>query len=73
MEQFRSYPEAGEPTNAVDGEPEEVQTKDLCYKIEALDSNGRVIRQYEPICVPKWQKEESALLVAGDCSSNCVS
>ncbi len=47
-------------TNAVDITPE-AQTKDLCYKIEALDSKGKVIRVYEPICVPKWQKEESAL------------
>ncbi|MBI5205065.1 MAG: hypothetical protein HZA11_09120 [Nitrospirae bacterium] len=46
--------------NAVDGTPE-AETMDLCYKIEALDSKGKVIRRYEPICVPKWQKEESSL------------
>ena len=48
------------PYNIVDITPE-AQTQDLCYKIEALDSNGKVIRRYEPICIPKWQKEESAL------------
>jgi len=47
-------------TSAVDGTPE-AKTRDLCYKIEALDSNGKVIRRYEPICVPKWQTEEIAL------------
>jgi len=58
IEWERSY--AGEPTNTVDITPE-AQTRDLCYKIEALDSNGNVIRIYEPICVPKWQGEESSL------------
>ena len=27
---------------------------DLCYKVEALDAKGNVIRKYEPICVPKF-------------------
>jgi hypothetical protein len=27
---------------------------DLCYKVEAIDSKGRVIEFYEPICVPKF-------------------
>ena len=59
-------------TNAVDGTPE-AQTKDLCYMIEALDSNGKVIRRYEPICVPKWQIEESALpLTMGSLSDTDV-
>ncbi|MFA4917115.1 MAG: hypothetical protein WC560_10650 [Syntrophales bacterium] len=51
---------AGEPMNEVDI-TSEAETRDLCYKIEALDSSGKVIRRYEPICVPKWQTEESAL------------
>ena len=41
--------------------------------IEALDSNGKVIRRYEPICVPKWQTEESALpLTMGNLSNTDV-
>jgi len=27
---------------------------DLCYKIEAIDANGVVIRFYQPMCVPKF-------------------
>lgn len=27
---------------------------DLCYKVEALDAAGAVIRTYEPICIPKF-------------------
>jgi len=50
---------ATQPKNTVDITPE-AQTQDLCYKIEALDSTGKVIRRYEPICVPKWQKEGSS-------------
>jgi hypothetical protein len=28
--------------------------RDVCYKIEATDKEGTVIRAYEPICVPKY-------------------
>jgi len=31
---------------------------DLCYKVEALDANGRVIELYEPICVLKFVPEK---------------
>jgi hypothetical protein len=27
---------------------------DLCYKVEAIDTEGLVIETYEPICVPKF-------------------
>ena len=27
---------------------------DLCYKVEATDASGAVIRVYQPICVPKY-------------------
>ena len=47
-------------TNAVHG-TNEALIMDLCYKIEALDDKGKVIRVYAPICVPKWEEEESAL------------
>jgi len=50
-------------TTAVDITPE-AEIRDLCYKIEALDSGGKVIRRYEPICIPKWQTEESTLPLA---------
>jgi len=63
---------ATQPKNTVDITPE-AQTTDLCYKIEALDSNGKVIKRYEPICVPKWQTEESALpLTMGNLSNTGV-
>ena len=69
-EWYRGY--AGEPMNEVDITPE-AETRDLCYKIEALNSNGKVIRRYEPICVPKWQTEESALpLIMGNLSNTGV-
>jgi len=68
IEWFRTF--KGEPMNAVDGTPKEAQTMDLCYKIEALDSRGRVIRRYEPICVPKWQTEESAVSLTMESLSN---
>ncbi|MEK7841978.1 MAG: hypothetical protein AAB197_04825 [Deltaproteobacteria bacterium] len=45
----------GSPSlSAIDG-TFEAQTRDLCYKIEAWDANGKVLRVYEPICVPKWR------------------
>ena len=32
----------------------DARLKDLCYKIEAIDAKGNVIRKYEPMCVPKF-------------------
>lgn len=32
---------------------------DLCYKLEARDAAGLVIRLYEPICVPKFGEKRS--------------
>lgn len=42
-------------TNASDFTAD-VQTKTLCYRIEARDVSGRTIRVYESVCVPPWQK-----------------
>lgn len=58
VEWSRGY--AGEPMNDVDITADAMKM-DLCYKIEALDDKGRVIRVYEPICVPKWEEEESSI------------
>jgi len=30
----------------------EAKLKQLCYRIEALNASGNVIRSYEPICIP---------------------
>jgi hypothetical protein len=27
---------------------------DLCYKVEALDASSKVIRTYQPMCIPKF-------------------
>ena len=32
----------------------DAQLNDLCYKVEAIDANGTVIRLYKPMCVPKF-------------------
>jgi hypothetical protein len=32
----------------------EARLVDLCYKVEATDATGVVIRAYQPICVPKY-------------------
>ncbi len=32
----------------------DARLKDLCYKIEAIDAKGNVIKRYEPMCVPKF-------------------
>jgi hypothetical protein len=37
----------------VDRTPE-ARLKDLCYRVEATDESGAVIRVYQPICVPKY-------------------
>ena len=31
---------------------------DLCYKVEATNASGAVIRVYQPICVPKYRGKE---------------
>jgi hypothetical protein len=31
---------------------------DLCYKVEAVDALGQVIRIYEPMCVPKFDQRK---------------
>jgi hypothetical protein len=30
----------------------------LCYKVEALNARGKVVRKYEPICVPKFVEKQ---------------
>jgi len=42
-------------TNATDFTPDAL-IKTLCYKIEALDDKGTVIRVYEPVCIPKFER-----------------
>jgi hypothetical protein len=33
----------------------DARLRDVCYKVEATDASGFVIRIYEPICVPKYE------------------
>jgi hypothetical protein len=37
----------------VDPTPD-ARLKTLCYKLEALDAAGRVVRAYQPMCIPKY-------------------
>jgi hypothetical protein len=30
---------------------------DLCYRVEAINGKGVVIRRYEPMCVPKFERK----------------
>jgi hypothetical protein len=30
----------------------------LCYKLEALDGAGRVVRAYQPMCIPKYAEQQ---------------
>ncbi|GBD98466.1 hypothetical protein BMS3Abin07_00480 [bacterium BMS3Abin07] len=32
--------------------------REHCYRVEAVDKRGQVIRRYEPICVPPYRTEE---------------
>ncbi len=32
----------------------DARLKDLCYKVEAINAKGNVIKRYEPICIPKF-------------------
>lgn len=48
----------GHRPNAVDFTPD-ARLHDLCYRVEAVDANGRVIYRYEPVCVPKFVEEQS--------------
>lgn len=69
IELFRLDVEAaGKSGGAVDI-TNDASLRDLCYKIEALDSKGKVIRRYEPICVPKWQEEGALPLTVGSVSN----
>jgi len=36
----------------------EARLRDLCYRIEAVDAKGKVVRRYEPICVPKFVERQ---------------
>ncbi len=45
------------PLPAMNG-TSEAATTDLYYRIEALDSNGDVIKRYAPLCVPKYKTVE---------------
>jgi hypothetical protein len=46
----------GSLTNGVDITLEARQ-KTLCYRLEAQDDKGSVIKSYEPICIPKYEEE----------------
>lgn len=43
--------------NAVDLTPD-ARLRDLCYRIEAVDAAGRVVRRYEAVCVPQFVEEQ---------------
>ncbi len=45
----------GSLTNGVDVTPG-AREKTLCYRLEARDEKGSVVRDYEPICVPKFEE-----------------
>lgn len=49
----------GEPYNDVDI-TSDAATRDMYYKIDALDANGDVIKHYEPVRVPKYRTVEDA-------------
>jgi hypothetical protein len=36
----------------------DARTRDLCYKVDAKDATGTVIKTYEPICVPKYAEKK---------------
>ena len=36
----------------------DARLKTLCYKIEAVDAAGRVIRTYQPMCIPKYAEQQ---------------
>lgn len=48
---------AGSSGASIDGTPD-ARLKDLCYKVDALDAKGKVVRRYEPICVPKFVEKQ---------------
>lgn len=45
-------------TNTVDVTPD-ARLRDLCYRIEAVDASGKVVRRYDPVCVPKFVEQQS--------------
>ncbi len=48
----------GEPTNDIVDITPDAATRDLYYKVDALDDNGHVIKHYEPVYVPKYRTLE---------------
>ena len=46
----------GSLTNGVDITPE-ARERTLCYRLEARDTQGSVVRNYEAICIPKYEPE----------------
>jgi hypothetical protein len=36
----------------------DARLKTLCYKVEALDAAGRVVRTYQPMCIPKYAEQQ---------------
>jgi hypothetical protein len=36
----------------------DARLKTLCYKVEALDAAGRVVRAYQPMCIPKYAEPQ---------------
>jgi hypothetical protein len=36
----------------------DARLKTLCYKVEALDAAGRVVRTYQPMCVPRYAEPQ---------------
>jgi hypothetical protein len=32
----------------------DAKVMDLCYRVEGINGTGQVIRNYEPMCVPKF-------------------
>ncbi len=43
----------GDRSNFMDFTPD-ARLRELCYKVEARDAKGHMIRGYEPVCVPKF-------------------
>jgi len=34
----------------------EARERTLCYRLEARDDKGNIVKSYEPICVPKYEE-----------------
>ncbi len=48
---------AARTSGSKEDETPDARLKDLCYKVEAIDAKGKVIRTYEPMCVPKFAEK----------------